>query len=103
MYAVIETGGKQYTVSPNKIIQIEKLEAAVGDSINLPVLLLKRDEFPLEIGKPILSNIKVQAEVLEHNRGEKIKIMKFRRRKHHRKQMGHRQYHTLIKITNIGS
>ena len=74
MYAVIETGGKQYTVSPNKTIEVEKLEAAVGDSIDLPVLLFKRDEASLEIGQPILSNIKVQAEIIEHNRGAKIKI-----------------------------
>lgn len=104
MYAVIETGGKQYRVAPDerKLVQVEKLEAAVGDVVYFPVLLFKPKEGPVQIEAIQLAHIKVNATVVDQIRGEKLKIIKFRRRKHHRKQMGHRQYHTLLRITDIG-
>lgn len=101
MYAVISTGGKQYKVAQGELIKLEKLSAEVGEIVEFPVLLLANGETNLKVGAPYLSDIKVKAAVVEHGRHDKIRIIKFRRRKHHRKQMGHRQYYTAVKITEI--
>jgi large subunit ribosomal protein L21 len=98
MYAVIATGGKQYKVSLGDQLKVEKLPATVGEMVKFPVLLWAKEASTLQTGTPIISSISVQAEVLSHGRDKKIKIIKFRRRKHHRKQMGHRQYYTAVKI-----
>jgi large subunit ribosomal protein L21 len=102
MYAVIETGGKQYRVAPENLIQVEKLNAEVGETVNFPVLLFKPADAQVETNPSALNHISVKATVVNQIRGDKIKIIKFRRRKHHRKQMGHRQYYTLLKINDIG-
>lgn len=101
MYAVISTGGKQYKVAPGELIKLEKLSAEVGETVEFPVLLLAGDAVDLKVGTPYLADAKVKASVVEHGRHDKIKIIKFRRRKHHRKQMGHRQHYTAVKITDI--
>ena len=100
MYAVISTGGKQYKVAEGEIIKLEKLSAEVGEIIEFPVLLLA-NKTDVKVGAPLLTDSKVKAHVIEHGRGDKITIIKFRRRKHHRKQMGHRQHYTAVKITEI--
>jgi large subunit ribosomal protein L21 len=100
MYAVIVTGGKQYKAMPGDLIRVEKIAAQVGETVELPILMIVNDDEPI-VGKPFL-DAKAQASVVNHGRGEKIKIIKFRRRKHHMKQMGHRQDYTTIKITEIG-
>lgn len=100
MYAVIVTGGKQYKAMPGDLIRVEKIAAQVGETVELPILMIVKDDEPV-VGKPFLDT-KAQASVVNHGRGEKIKIIKFRRRKHHMKQMGHRQDYTTIKITEIG-
>lgn len=101
MYAVIKTGGKQYKVAEGDVLQIEKLEANEGDTVDFNEVLMVTDGESTKVGAPILEGTKVTATVESQIRGKKIKIIKFRRRKHHRKQMGHRQYLTEVKITGI--
>jgi large subunit ribosomal protein L21 len=100
MYAVISTGGKQYKVAEGEIIKLEKLSAEVGEIVEFPVLLLA-NKANVRVGSPYLAESKVKASIIEHRRGDKVTIIKFRRRKHHRKQMGHRQHYTAVKITQI--
>lgn len=100
MYAVIATGGKQYRVAEGQNLKVEMLEANVGDKIELPMLMVS-DGQQVVIGTPYIENRKVQAEVVGQGRHKKIHIIKMRRRKHSRKQMGHRQYFTEIKVTSI--
>ncbi len=101
MYAVIKTGGKQYRVSEGQKLKIEKLDADQGASVEFDQVLMVADGDDVKIGSPLLEGGKVTAEVMNQGRGDKIKIVKFHRRKHHRKQMGHRQYFTEVKITGI--
>jgi len=100
MYAVISTGGKQYKVAEGEIIKLEKLSAEVGEIVEFPVLLLA-NKANVRVGSSYLAESKVKASIIEHGRGDKVTIIKFRRRKHHRKQMGHRQHYTAVKITQI--
>ncbi|MCV6637564.1 50S ribosomal protein L21 [Candidatus Albibeggiatoa sp. nov. NOAA] len=101
MYAVIKTGGKQYKVAEGDVLQIEKLEANEGDTVDFNEVLMITDGENTKVGAPVLEGTKVTATVEGQIRGKKVKIIKFRRRKHHRKQMGHRQYLTEVKITGI--
>lgn len=100
-YAVIETGGKQHRVQPGEILKVEKIEAATGDTITFDKVLLVSDGQKVAIGAPYVEGGKVTAEVVGQGRHDKIRIIKFRRRKHHMKRMGHRQWFTEIKITGI--
>ncbi len=101
MHAVIFTGGKQYKVTQGELIKLEKLSADVGDAVEFPVLLLADGAGSLKVGTPYLVDARVKASVVEHGRHDKIKIIKFRRRKHHLKRMGHRQHYTAVRITEI--
>ncbi len=101
MYAVIKTGGKQYRVKAGDTLKIEELLAEVGSTVDFSEVLMIADGDNITCGKPFILNAVVQAEVIEHARHKKIKIIKFRRRKHHMKQMGHRQNYTQVKITAI--
>lgn len=105
MFAVILSGGKQYRVSEGDTIKIEKLETSEGATVEFDKVLLIADEdgANFQIGTPYLEDKKVSAEVLQQGRGDKVKIVKFRRRKHHMKQAGHRQDFTKVKITKISS
>ena len=102
MYAVIETGGKQYRVAVGDVVRVEKLLVEAGASINLDKVLMVADAGDVRVGNPLLAGAAVTATVKSHGRGEKIRILKFRRRKHHRKQAGHRQDYTELEITAIG-
>ncbi len=102
-YAIIETGGKQHRVQPGETLRVEKIEAATGSSIDFDKVLLVSDGQNVKIGAPYVAGSKVTAEVVEQGRHDKVKIIKFRRRKHHMKQMGHRQWYTAIKITAISA
>jgi len=102
MYAVIKSGGKQHRVVEGEILRVEKLDIATGETITFDEILLIGEGDSVEIGAPYVAGKTVSAEVVNHGRGKKIKIVKFHRRKHHRKQMGHRQWFTEIKITAIG-
>ena len=103
MYAVIKTGGKQYRVAEGDKLRVESLNAAEGDSIELDSVLLVGEGDDVKIGTPMVENAKVTATVVTHGRADKVEIIKFRRRKHHRKQMGHRQNYTLLEITGISA
>ena len=101
MYAVIRTGGKQYRVAEGETLKVEKLNTVAGESIELDDVLLIANGEDVKVGAPVIEGAKVTAEVVSHGRAAKIKIIKFKRRKHHRKQMGHRQWFTELKITGI--
>jgi len=101
MYAVIKTGGKQYKVAEGDTLQIEKLPLEEGEEINFNEVLMIADGENIQVGAPYIEGGKVTATVQTQLRGKKVKIIKFRRRKHYRKQMGHRQYYTEVKITGI--
>ncbi len=101
MYAVIKTGGKQYKVSQGDVLRVEKLDVAEGDTVLFDQVLMIADGGEVHLGNPILEGKTVSASVKKHGRGKKIEVIKFKRRKHHRKQMGHRQSYTEIIITEI--
>ena len=101
MYAVIESGGKQHRVAEGEVLQLEKLDAATGDKVKFDKILLVGDGESVKIGTPYVKGSQVEAEVLKQGRGDKIKIIKFNRRKHYKRQQGHRQLFTEVKITGI--
>jgi large subunit ribosomal protein L21 len=101
MYAVIKTGGKQYRVVEGQTLRVEKLPAQEGASVEIESVLMIADGEQVTIGSPYISGSKVMATVIGQGRSPKVEIIKFRRRKHHRKQMGHRQSYTDLRITGI--
>jgi len=101
MYAVIKTGGKQYRVAPGESLKIETLEAAVGDVVSFSEVLMVADGDAIKVGAPTVAGATVKAEVTAHGRGDKIRIIKHRRRKHYHKEQGHRQNFTAITIKEI--
>ncbi len=101
MYAVIETGGKQYRVAPGDVIEIEKLDVSAGAEVALERVLMVSDGEHVKIGTPMLTGAKVTAKVKSHGRGDKIRIFKLRRRKNYRRTQGHRQHYTEIEIIGI--
>jgi large subunit ribosomal protein L21 len=101
MYAVIVTGGRQYRVMPGEILRIEKLDAEPDARVTFDQVLLVGDGDTVKVGTPRVAGASVAATVRNHGRADKVRIVKFRRRKHHRKQMGHRQHYTEIEITSI--
>jgi large subunit ribosomal protein L21 len=103
MYAVIKTGGKQYKVQEGDTIRVEKLEGSEGDNIKLDTVLMLTDGDKVTVGTPLVEGASVSATVKSQGRGEKIKIIKFKRRKQYRKQMGHRQAYTELAITGISA
>lgn len=100
MFAVIKTGGKQFTVREGDRLKIEKLDLEVGATVEFEALMVS-DGSTVNIGTPTVPSAKVIAEVEAQGRLPKVHIIKFRRRKHYRKQQGHRQYFTAIKINRI--
>ncbi|MEM7027886.1 MAG: 50S ribosomal protein L21 [Pseudomonadota bacterium] len=103
MYAVIKSGGKQYKVEKGDKLKVEKLATEEGKNVVIDQVLMIADGDDVTVGKPFISGAKVTAKVENHGRGPKVKIIKFRRRKHHRKQMGHRQAYTELSITKIAA
>lgn len=101
MYAVIKTGGKQYRVQAGQLLKIEKLEHELGAQITFDEVLLVGQDDQVTIGEPLIKKAKVTAEVVLQGRHPKIRIIKFKRRKHHMKTMGHRQWFTQVRITGI--
>ncbi len=101
MYAVFKTGGKQYRASTGDVIKVEKIEAEKGATIELDQVLMVGEGEDVKVGTPFLEGGKVTATVLDQGRGDKITVIKFKRRKNYRRQMGHRQYFTQIEITGI--
>ena len=101
MYAIIKTGGKQYRVSVGDKLKVETLEADAGAQVTLTEVLAISDDQGLKVGNPTLAGATVTATVLSHGRGDKVRIFKFRRRKHSMKSGGHRQNYTELKIDAI--
>jgi len=101
MYAVIQTGGKQYRVTEGQTLKVEKLDGEVGGSLDIDKVLMVTNGDDVKVGTPYVG--KVTAKIVSHGRDKKVKIIKFRRRKHSRKQMGHRQSYTEIEISSIAS
>ena len=101
MYAVIATGGKQYRVEKDSLLKVEKLDAAPGSSVTFDEVLLVADGANIKIGKPRVAGAKVSATVESHGQGEKKVIVKFRRRKHYKREGTHRQPYTDVTITQI--
>ena len=101
MYAVIKAGGKQHRVFEGEILRIEKIEQETGAVVQFDEVLMVASADEITIGSPLVEGATVKAEVVQHGRGDKVKIIKFRRRKHSMKRQGHRQWFTEIKITDI--
>ncbi len=101
MYAVIESGGKQHRVEEGEVLRLEKLDAATGEQVNFEKILLIGEGESVTVGTPYVAGGEVTAEVLKQGRGDKVKIVKFKRRKHSQKTQGHRQWFTEVKITEI--
>jgi len=101
MYAVIKTGGKQYRVAPGEKLKVESLTADVGATVSFDQVLMIADGDKQKIGAPMVAGGKVTAQVVSHGRGDKIRIIKHRRRKNYHKEMGHRQNFTEIQIKEI--
>jgi len=101
MYAVIKTGGKQYRVAQGDTLKVEKLDAGEGDSVEFDQVLMVGEGEDVKIGTPYIDGSRVTATVKGHGRGDKVEVIKFRRRKHHMKRAGHRQEYTELEITGI--
>jgi large subunit ribosomal protein L21 len=101
MYAVIETGGKQYRVSEGDVVRIEKTDGQPGDEVFFDKVLLVEKEQAVEVGKPYLSGMCVRAEILSQRRARKVVVFKFKRRKNYRRKNGHRQPYTGVRIKAI--
>ncbi len=101
MYAVIATGGKQYKVSKGETLRVEKIAGDEGDTVKLDQVLMVADGDQVSVGTPVLDKATVTATIKAQGRGDKVEIIKFRRRKHSRSQMGHRQSYTEIEVTDI--
>jgi len=101
MYAIFESGGKQHRVVEGETLKLEKIEAATGAKVEFDKVYLVANGEDVKVGAPVVKGAKVTAEVVNHGRGDKVKIIKFRRRKHSMKRQGHRQWFTEVKITGI--
>jgi len=103
MYAVIQTGGKQYRVSEGTTLKVEKIAADEGASVELDKVLMIADGDDVKVGAPYVDGSKVTATVKAHGRGKKVNVIKFKRRKHHMKRQGHRQSYTELEVTGISA
>ncbi len=100
-YAVFQNGGKQYKVAAGQKLKLELMQAEAGDKIKLEPVLLVGEGTKVQLGEPSVKGASIEAEVIGHGRADKIEIIKFKRRKHHMKRMGHRQHYTEVKIVQI--
>lgn len=100
MYAIVKTGGKQYRVAEGDVLNVEKLDAEIGASVSLDVLMLVDGE-NVVIGKPVVADANVVAKVVEHGKGEKVIVFKYKPKKDYRKKQGHRQPYTKLEIVSV--
>ena len=103
MYAVIESGGKQHRVQQGEVLQLEKIEAETGAQLQFDKVLLVGEGAAVTVGAPYVAGGSVSAEVVRHGRHDKVRIVKFRRRKHYKRETGHRQWFTEVRITGINA
>ena len=101
MYAIIETGGKQYRVTEGDVLSIEKIEAAEGQTVDFDRVLTVVKDGEVVIGKPLIANAKVTAEVVAHGKGKKILVFKYKAKSNYRRRQGHRQPFTKVRIEKI--
>jgi len=103
MYAIIATGGKQYKVQENGTVNIEKIAGEVGSDVNFDKVLLVGNDGDIKVGKPFLSGVKVNGQIVAHDRADKILVFKKKRRKGYKKIQGHRQSYTAVKVIKINN
>ena len=101
MYAVIRSGGKQYRVAPGQTIRFEKMVGEVGAKVEFGDVLLVENDGNVQVGNPLVANVKIEATVVEHDRSKKILVFKKKRKKQYRRTKGHRQDYTALRIDNI--
>ncbi len=101
MYAVIQTGGKQYKVSEGQMLKVEKLQGEAGDKLTLDQVLMLQDENGTKIGTPLLEGAKVTVHLIEQGREKKMVVYKYKKRKNYRRKQGHRQSYTKIIVEKI--
>ncbi|ADI13165.1 50S ribosomal protein L21 [Truepera radiovictrix] len=99
MFAIIQSGGKQYRVAEGDVVRLEALAAEPGETVELPVMMVAGDE--IKVGAPLVDGASVRAEVLGHGRGKKLYIYKFKAKSNYRRKTGHRQNYTEVRITHI--
>lgn len=104
MYAIIETGGKQYRVTPEDELKVEKLKGkGVGETVEFDKVLMVNDEEGVDVGKPYLEDSVVEGEIVEEDREEKVTVFTYKKRKGQRRKLGHRQPYTKVRIDSISS
>lgn len=101
MYAIVETGGRQHRAEPGRTIKTQRIEASVGEEVTLDRVLAVHDDNKLRVGTPYVEGVRVVGRVVQHGRDPKIRVVKFKRKKHYRRVKGHRQPFTVIEITAI--
>jgi large subunit ribosomal protein L21 len=101
VYAIIRTGGKQYRVQPGDVVRIERLTGAVGEKVSLGEVLFLGGDGPVRLGSPVLEGATVSGTVVEQGRGDKIRVFKYKKRKHYRRTRGHRQSYTAVRIDAV--
>ncbi|MCD6319931.1 MAG: 50S ribosomal protein L21 [Candidatus Desulfofervidaceae bacterium] len=103
MYAIVETGGKQYRVQPGDIIRVERLPGETGEEVLFDKVLLVADGQEVKVGQPVVEGAKVKGVIVKQDRGRKVIVFKFKRRKRYHRKRGHRQYFTAVKIEEINA
>ena len=101
MYAIVNSGGKQYKVKEGDILKVEKLAGEVGDNVSFDKILMFSDDEDVNIGTPLLEDVTVNGHIVEQGKGKKIIVFKYKRRKRYRRKQGHRQQFTAVKIDSI--
>lgn len=101
MYAIVNTGGKQYKIQQGDILRVEKIPGEVGSPVSFDKVLMFSDGENVNIGRPVLDNVAVKGHIVEQGKGKKIIVFKYKRRKRYRRKLGHRQQYTAIKIDSI--
>jgi large subunit ribosomal protein L21 len=101
VYAIVKSGGKQYRVKPGDVVRLEALEGEVGATVTLGDVLLLGGDDGIKVGAPLLESARVEATVVEQGRGAKIRVFKYKKRKHYRRTRGHRQSFTAVRIDKV--
>jgi len=101
MYAIVNTGGKQYKVSQGDVLRVEKMPGEIGSPVSFDKVLMVSDGENVNIGQPVLDNVEVKGHIMEQGKAKKIIVFKYKRRKRYRRKQGHRQPYTAIKIDSI--
>jgi len=101
MYAIVNTGGKQYKIQQGDVLRVEKIPGEVGSPVSFDKVLMFSDGENVNIGRPVLDNVAVKGHIVEQGKNKKIIVFKYKRRKRYRRKLGHRQQYTAIKIDSI--